>query len=454
MNEVYLFLYGPLSEGGHSNELLPQSAHKIDEIILPFKLYQSPSGNPAITNEKGKVQGSLYSIPSEEILNIDSFVNKNDNSYIRKKVKYGNREFYAYFATPESLELLKNYNILIASGNWNSFYNDTWTYFENCKPKEVITELSEEDLLEVCNDFKVDNIDEVNALLESMYRRNIMLEATNKNNEKDDPEKEPSLDDLNEPEIEEPITKENEQEINAVPNDDIKPSLNDLNEPEEQPSEELPTNNEPEKPIETPRKTAPPQPPTIPGNNKEAPQDKLDDPAISFDWKREKHLRTLYNNHFKIFPNRGPSTYVGVKFTSVKANDLYPNTKYLQANITSICTSEDVENKNHMTKYYGQWIQLRRQRQTQQWCIDMPCEVRCECKSFIYFLAYANMRNKSLAGTPVRKGKKDGYPINYTIPSNETNPGYIPALCKHLMGLTNELFDVKGNGRVKKDLIV
>ena len=64
------------------------------------------------------------------------------------------------------------------------------------------------------------------------------------------------------------------------------------------------------------------------------------------------------------------------------------------------------------------------------------------------------MRNKSLAGAVTRRGTKDGYPINYTLPSDQTNPNYIPALCKHLIGLTNEIFNISGDGKVKQNNIV
>jgi hypothetical protein len=59
-------------------------------------------------------------------------------------------------------------------------------------------------------------------------------------------------------------------------------------------------------------------------------------------------------------------------------------------------------------------------------------------------------RDTTSTGTFADAGGVIGKVLDYM----GANPGYIPALCKHLMGLTNELFDVKGNGRVKKDLIV
>ena len=323
-------------------------------------------------------------------------------------------------------------------------------YDENLKNQKK-EEFTRKELKEVCEEFGVDSIEEVNALLESVYRRNIMLEATQGFDPEDPNQEAPSLDDLTEPEEEddeEVPNKENNEE-------ETEPSLDDLTEPTE---EEEPTEKPEEEPVEAPKvepveqpipKTPPPQAPTIPPSDNLPPEEKKEEPKVSIDWKKEKHLRTLYNNFFKVFPKKGTSTKLDIKFESVKANALHPDSKYLQASITSTCESEKTPGK-----YYNQWIQLRRQRNTQEWTVDLPCEVRCNCKAFIYYTSYANIRNKSLAGAVTRKGKLDGYPINYQLPSDVNNPNYIPALCKHLAGLTNEVFNVSGDGKVRKDLIV
>jgi hypothetical protein len=412
-------------------------------------------------NEPGKTKGEIYIIKEGQIKEIDSYIgfyspNNSNNFFDRKSGDFRNIKVYFYFGSGEMAETAKMYGLEIKDGDWVSFYNNQWKEFESNASGIDVSEFSEEELVEVCNDMGADSIQEVNAILESVYRRNIILEAESK--KLNNPEEEPSLNDLNEPE-----ESENNNILNVKDDEeeDKEPSLDDLTEPEVPEDtttepEDLEPPVEPEKvPSELPiPKTPPPQPPTIPSEKTLDPEEKKEDPSTSMDWKKEKHLRTLYNNFFKVFPSRGTSTEVSVKYTSVKADALHPDNKYLQANITSICSSENIDNKNHLDKYYGQWIQLRRQRNTQPWSVDLPCEVRCECKSFIYYLAYANIRNKSFAGTPVRKGKKDGKPINYTIPSNETNPGYVPALCKHLLGLTNQLFNVKGDGKVKSNLVL
>jgi len=446
MNNVLFFLYKPLES---------LSGNKIKKIKLPYKLYQSPYGDPAITEEPGTVIGELYSIPESEISKLDEankYYGKGNanNLYIKKMIKLKDYSIFAYFASPELSELCKKYNIVIADGDWPKFYETKWKFFEENKPTNIDHTFSEEDLQEVCNDLGAETIEEVNALLESAFRRNIMLEATNRKNPNDDEE---NLDDLNEPDAEIP------PEFN-VTNDEEKPSLDDLNEPEqpiEEPTEQpitAPLNapKVPSAPIEEPVPAKQPKPiaPTLPSSKNLPASEKKEEPQVNYDWKKEKHLRTLYNNFFKVFPSRGTSTKVAVTFNSIKANSLHPDLKYLQASITSMCTSEDPTKHD----YYSQWIQLRRQRLTQEWSVDLPCEVRCDCKSFIYYLAFANMRNKSLAGAVTRRGTKDGYPINYTLPSDQTNPNYIPALCKHLVGLTNEIFNIKGDGKVKQNNIV
>lgn len=453
MEYVYCFFYGSLLEGGYNHSTVPIGSKKIRRVTLPFKLYQTPFGYPAITQERGTVVGDIYRVPKEGFIALDRLEGfrspgNPDNLYERKKILFDNQTIFLYFAGAELTETIKNYNVVIVDGDWLKFYNTTWKEFEDPSDHEIEGSFSKEDLLEVCKEFGVDSIKEVNMLLESAYRRDLMLEASDKKDKN-----KPSLDDLNEPEdiqVEEPIgvdVADEEEEDEQLPTE---PSLGDLDEPEGE-EEEEPTTEEPTK-EEIPTPSAPaPVSPEIPSSTELPPEDKKAEPQVSYDWKKEKHLRTLYNNFFKVYPKRGSSTSVEVDFNSVKANALHPEGKYLQANITSMCTSEDPEK---VGQYYSQWIQLRRQRNTQEWTVDLPCEVRCDCKTFIYKLAYANIRNKSFAGSVVTKGVKDGYPINYRIPSNETNPNYTPALCKHLMGLTNEIFDVAGDGKVRKDLVI
>lgn len=313
---------------------------------------------------------------------------------------------------------------------------------------DIVGEFTPEDIAEICNEFGVTDIAEVNVILESAYRHSIMLEASkakkNLPKEKNIPEidvkdgEEPaSLDDLTSEDEEDPVEP------------DVDTPVPPVNEPQpvEEPivPEEAPK-TEPLAP--TSSIDAPPQPPEIPSQPELPPEEKKEEPKVAISWKKEKHLRTLFNNFFKVFPKRGTSTDLKIKFNSVKADALHPESKYLQANITSTCESEKEKGK-----YYSQWIQLRRQRQSQMWTVDLPCEVRCNCKSFIYYMAYSNMRNKSLAGQSTSKGKLDGYPINYNIPSDETNPNHIPALCKHLMGLTSQIFDLN-TGKVRDQNIV
>lgn len=460
MSVDYFFIYGPLTEGGYGHSSLPLGSKKLTTVSFPYKSYQTPFGYPAMLNEPGNTKGELYQVPKGSSGAIDSYLGyygpKNPKNYFeRKKGTFRSFEVFFYFASNETAEIAKAYGLEIPNGDWLTFYNTEWKEFESNHDSNVnASQFTEEELVEVCEDFGADSIQEVNVILESIYRRNIILEAEDRK-KKENPMEEPSLDDLNEPEEDNAVLNVKDDEPEE------EPSLDDLTEPPEgdEPKDIQVDQPEDKSTVEPPVEPTkpnipPPQPPTIPSKKELDPVEKEEEPSTSIDWKREKHLRTLYNNFFKVFPSRGTSTKVAVKFTSVKADSLHPDNKYLQANITSICSSEDIDDKNHINKYYGQWIQLRRQRNTQPWTVDLPCEVRCECKSFIYYLAYANIRNKSFAGTPVRKGSKDGKPINYTIPSNQNNPGYVPALCKHLLGLTNEIFNVNGDGKVKSNLVV
>ena len=97
-------------------------------------------------------------------------------------------------------------------------------------------------------------------------------------------------------------------------------------------------------------------------------------------------------------------------------------------------------------KPYSTWIKLRRQRPTQNWSFDNPCEVRCSCKAFAYYMSFSNIKNKSLAGPPVRNKKyRDDNgkvrTLNFMLPSPKNNPASVPALCKHLALVAKELLD-------------
>lgn len=455
MNYVHFFIYGPLIEGGYDSGSIPEGSVFVKNVILDTKMYLTPYGYPVITFEKGRSKGSLYKIPADKIAELDGiegyYKSESNDLTIRKSFKYGDLVVYTYVASNKFLDIVKEFNVEIEDGNWLNFYNKHWMQYEDQTPQEISGYFSAMDIDEICKEFDVDSIDEVNTLLESSIRYSIMLEAKNNKIEKtnknpsemdvtdEDPQDAPVLDDLTEPDpAEAPADVVEPEKPAEVPHPEVsteepEPSLADLDEPVETPK--APT-------------SAPPQPATIPSTKELPPSEKKEEPEVAVDWKKEKHLRTLYNNYFKVFPKNGSSKNIDVKFTTIKADALHPDSKYLQANVTSICESESAKGR-----YYNQWMQLRRQRITQNWSVDLPCEVRCNCKSFIYTMAYSNVKNKSLAGAVTRTGKLDGKIINYNIPSNKTNPNYIPALCKHLMALTNEIFDMN-SGKVNKSNVV
>lgn len=456
MNFVKVFVYGPLIEGGYDNSSLPVGCKMIRPLIINTKMYLTPYGYPVITLEEGRSKGYLYEIPYESLGDLDQiegfYGDISKDLTTRKSIKLKGELIYTYIASEILLKIIKENELIIGNGDWLKFYNNHWKQFEDQTVVEISGSFDQADILEICNSFEVDSIEEVHSLLESSFRYNIMLEAFDSKSKKqasddkkineldlldeESPEETQSLDDLNEPEVS-PDTLDKMPEEEPASTAPVKePSLSDLEEPADVPEKQ---------PTDAVTTSAPPQPINIPSTDELPPEEKKEEPKVANSWKSEKHLRVLYNNFFKLFPKK---SNVNVKFTSVKADSLHPESKYLQANITSICESE--KNKG---KYYNQWMQLRRQRTTQKWSMDLPCEVRCNCKSFIYSLAYANMRNKSLAGLATKNGKLGGHRINYNIPSNETNPNYTPALCKHLMSLTTQIFDTN-SGLVKKSNVV
>jgi hypothetical protein len=203
--------------------------------------------------------------------------------------------------------------------------------------------------------------------------------------------------------------------------------------PEEAPVKEPePTTPTKEEKPEVKPVAAPTNPPAIPPKAELPPTLERSD-----EWLPSKKLSTLYNNFIDFFGEdsvNAAGTVVGLEAPGLKQDS-----KYLQCDITA-----DVQGSEEQP--YHTWIKIRRKRNTQNWSFNNPCEVRCNCKAFSYYVANANLRNKSLAGSPT-KGKvyKDENGIkrtlNFLLPAPENNPASVPALCKHLALVAKKLLD-------------
>lgn len=303
-----------------------------------------------------------------------------------------------------------------------------------------------EDVTELLESHKVKSLSNLNLILEAIEK---------KNNELDEevPDLEPTPDeqlqtdkmtneihsDESKPE-EEPVISQ-ETPIEQTPEEPEEPKEPEspeapLEVPTEEPNVE-PTpikKEEPEQPVSPPT-----NPPAIPPKTELTPElEKTDE------WLPSKKLSTLYNNFIDFFGEDSVAeagTVVGLNAPGLKQDS-----KYLQCDVTA-----DVQGSNENP--YRCWIKLRRKRNTQNWSFNNPCEVRCTCKAFAYYVANANLRNKSLAGTPTRgKVYKDENgtkrTLNFLLPAPKNNPGAVPALCKHLALVSKKLLD---NGMITEE---
>ena len=285
--------------------------------------------------------------------------------------------------------------------------------------------------------------------IESLQTLNFLLEAAEKKADEEDatvpdlnptPEEDAENEKMNASTAPEEPTADNQTP--EVPEET--PAENQPKAPETTPEEpvETPTEEEPTpeiKPTEEPSKEpeaqpAPPQtPPAIPPKKQLPVADKS--PS---EWLPNKKLSTLYNNFIDFFGGQKALNSAGTVI-GLQAPGLSQDSKYLQCDITAFVQGTE-------DKPYSTWIKLRRQRTTQNWSFNNPCEVRCSCKAFAYFLGYSNLKNKSLAGPPV-KGKKykddNGVmrTINFLLPPVQNNPAEVPAMCKHIALVTKRLLD-------------
>lgn len=299
-----------------------------------------------------------------------------------------------------------------------------------------------EDVVELLESHKVSSMSKLNLILEAIEKKNKELDETVPDlqptpeeqaetekmmkNQKDssvEPEAEPAPEELT-------SEKPTEPEIPAEPEVPAEPEAPEVPEEKAPVSEPKPTVKE-EKPVEKPV-AAPTNPPAIPPKTELPPTLERSD-----EWLPSKKLSTLYNNFIDFFGEE--SVNAAGTVVGLAAPGLKQDSKYLQCDITA-----DVQGSEE--KPYRTWIKLRRKRNTQNWSFNNPCEVRCNCKAFSYYVSNANLRNKSLAGSPIR-GKtyidNNGIKrtLNFMLPSTKNNPASVPALCKHLALVSKKLLD-------------
>jgi hypothetical protein len=293
-----------------------------------------------------------------------------------------------------------------------------------------------EDVIELLESHNVNSLDKLNSLLEAIQNKNELEDNTEEEDITPDLEATPE-----EEEVENKMAADQQGKSKPEATPETAPSETPLEEPTEEPIE--PAKEEPTPEAKPSQKTAKePTKPLTPPKDPPAiePKESLP-PSVEknpIDWLPSKKLSTLYNNFIDFFDGekslRSAGTVIGLEAPGLKQDS-----KYLQCDITAFVQGTESDP-------YSTWIKLRRQRNTQKWSFNNPCEVRCNCKSFIYYVSNANVRNKSLAGTPIT-GKKyiddKGITrtINFMLPAPKNNPAAIPALCKHLALVSKKLLD-------------
>lgn len=303
---------------------------------------------------------------------------------------------------------------------------------------------SDEDVKELLESHNVTSLQKLNTILEAIEKKNADekvpdLEATPEEQTEEEkmaaqqnngasPENVPDLETPAEEPVDAPAEKPQE-EPDAAPVE----TPEEVPEPKEAPTEKPPK--------ETPKPVAPPKdPPAIEPKATLPVEDKA-----PTEWLPNKKLSTLYNNFIDFFDGQKSLNSAGT-IIGLEAPGLKQDSKYVQCDVTAFVQGTE-------EKPYSVWIKLRRQRNTQNWSFNNPCEVRCNCKAFAYFLGYSNLKNKSLAGPPV-KGKRyrdeNGImrTLNFLLPAKQNNPAAVPALCKHLALVAKRLLD---NGMLTED---
>lgn len=303
-----------------------------------------------------------------------------------------------------------------------------------------------EDVTELLESHGIDSLRKLNSILEAIEDKNKKLDETV-------PDLEPT-----------PEEKAESDKMNASADKAELPPEGDVGEAKPEPIEPAPEEPkpeevapvEPEEPVaEEPEAKPTPAPKPEPKKEEKPLRPETHPPAIPpktqlepefekpSEWLPSKKLSTLYNNFIDFFGEENiddAGTVVGLEAPGLKHDS-----KYLQCDITA-----DVQGKED--KPYRAWIKLRRKRNTQDWSFNNPCEVRCTCKAFAYYVANANVRNKSLAGSPA-KGKvyrdENGTKrtLNFLLPAPKNNPASVPALCKHLALVSKKLLD---NGMISE----
>lgn len=140
-------------------------------------------------------------------------------------------------------------------------------------------------------------------------------------------------------------------------------------------------------------------------------------------WKRKRHRYTLaqlyINFPYEVF-KYDPIPPQPVKIQRIKISD----------NKLVMTVWARVKSATKPNTYYSTIIQLYRKDPDIPWSWHNLCTVKCTCDAFHYFLAYPLYITGTLWGKPRLWNK---------VPNKVRNRAKIPALCKHLVLVTNYL---------------
>lgn len=133
-------------------------------------------------------------------------------------------------------------------------------------------------------------------------------------------------------------------------------------------------------------------------------------------------LQHLMNNFRRVFKNDPPSTPANY-LNKFEVSDLESPFVIVTGEVTAT-TSKKFTHHVQAIKFYKTKPDAKKLRVT-----DLV-DVKCSCEAFHFYVAYAILKSGNFLGKP-----KDWN----TVPSDIRNPSYIPAPCKHIVALVNQL---------------
>lgn len=136
MKYLYFFFYGTLMK--EYKDGLRKDAEYIKTITLPYRMYITPYGYPVITHEEGITKGEIYRVITEDESSLDKYEDyyskyNSRNAYNRECIKYKDIDLNIYFASERTERIAKDYDIVVADGDWLNFEKKkhSFKYFIN-----------------------------------------------------------------------------------------------------------------------------------------------------------------------------------------------------------------------------------------------------------------------------------------------------------------------------------